>query len=129
MSAENDRVRLDVWLWRARFAKTRAAAARLIAEGGVRLVRGDASRAIDKPSQGLALGDVLLIRRSDVLAQIQVAAFGVRRGPAAEAHALYEELPSGLQERSLDEAAGAVHVSGQSHPSGPLRDGNPRERE
>lgn len=129
MNATAERVRLDVWLWRARFAKTRAAAARLVAEGGVRLVRGDASRAIDKPSQGLAVGDILLIRRSAALAQIRVAAFGVRRGPAAEARVLYEDLPSGLQERSLDEAAGAVHVSGQSQTSGPLRDGNPRERE
>jgi ribosome-associated heat shock protein Hsp15 len=113
---------MDVWLWRARFAKTRAAAARLIAEGGVRLVRGDASRAIDKPSQVLALGDVLLIRRSAALAQIRVAGFGARRGPPAEARALYEDLPTGLQERSLDEASGAVHVSAQSHPSEPLRE-------
>jgi ribosome-associated heat shock protein Hsp15 len=90
---KEDRQRLDVWLWRARFAKTRAVAARLIAEGGVRLVRGDASKVADKPSQALALGDVLLIRQNGALREIRVEAFGARRGPPAEARALYEILP------------------------------------
>src|SRR5262249_54624459 len=58
---DRDRVRIDVWLWRARFAKTRAAAARLVAEGGVRRIRDPHARRLDKPSVTLACGDVLVL--------------------------------------------------------------------
>ncbi len=54
-------MRIDIWLWRARLAKTRAAAARLVSEGGVRVIRQDgASRALDKPSAEIRPGDKVL---------------------------------------------------------------------
>lgn len=87
-----DRVRVDVWLWRARFVKTRAAASRLVSEGGVRVVRPDgASRALDKPSVEIGPGDKLLFRQRGALRSVAVTAIGVRRGPATEARTLYRD--------------------------------------
>ena len=87
------RVRIDVWLWRARFVKTRAAAGRLVSEGGVRLVRQDgASRALDKPSAEIGSGDKVLFPQDGIVRSVEVKAIGHRRGPPAEARSLYEEL-------------------------------------
>jgi ribosome-associated heat shock protein Hsp15 len=89
MSAE--RQRIDVWLHRARLAKTRGAASRLVSEGGVRLARDGQSRRIDKPSAELSVGDVLLLPRGDGLSIVEVRALPARRGPANEARSLYVE--------------------------------------
>ncbi|HYD71750.1 MAG TPA: S4 domain-containing protein [Candidatus Binatia bacterium] len=86
------RQRVDVWLHRARFAKTRGAAARLIAEGGVRVVRDGASRVLDKASAEIAVGDALLLPLRGALRTVRVEGLGERRGPAAEARQLYSEL-------------------------------------
>ena len=87
------RVRIDVWLWRARFTKTRAAAARLVAEGGVRVIRQDgASRSLDKPSAEIGPGDKLLLPHRDALRSVEVVGIGVRRGPPVEARTLYSDL-------------------------------------
>ncbi len=87
-----ERQRVDVWLFRARLAKTRGAAARLVTEGGVRLMRDGSSRQLDRPSAEVAPGDALTFRAGKLLRTIRVAALGARRGPAAEARALYEEI-------------------------------------
>jgi ribosome-associated heat shock protein Hsp15 len=92
MTAEPARQRIDVWLHRARFAKTRAAAARLVSEGGVRVVREGASRALDKASAEVAVGDALLLPHRGALRSVRVEGLGERRGPAAEARRLYSEL-------------------------------------
>lgn len=97
MKAE-ERQRVDVWLWRARFAKTRAAAARLVSEGGVRVVRAGAGRRLDKPSATVSPGDALVFSHDGVLRMIEIKELGTRRGPAAEARALYSDL-EGLQAR------------------------------
>lgn len=86
------RQRVDVWLLRARFAKTRAAAARLITEGGVRLEHNGQPRRIEKPSVELAPGDILVLPLRGALRAIRVEALPERRGPAAEARGLYSEL-------------------------------------
>ena len=86
------RQRIDVWLHRARFAKTRAAAARLVAEGGVRVVRDGASRVLDKASVEIAVGDALLLPRRGAVRTVLIEALGERRGPPAEARELYSEL-------------------------------------
>ena len=68
-----ERVRIDVWLWRARFAKTRAAAARLVSEGGVRVIRQDgASRALDKPSAEIGPGDKILFPERGAIRSVAV---------------------------------------------------------
>lgn len=89
------RQRIDLWLFRARFAKTRAAAARLIGEGGVRVVRNGASRVLDKPSADVTEGDVIVFPRRGAVMAVRVQRMATRRGPAAEAQALYTlETPS-----------------------------------
>ncbi len=91
MSAAS-RQRVDLWLFRARFAKTRAAASRLVSEGGVRLVHDGVGRRLEKPSVELSAGDTLLLHRRGKLVAVQVLALAERRGPASEARLLYSEL-------------------------------------
>ncbi|MGD9966275.1 MAG: S4 domain-containing protein [Hyphomonadaceae bacterium] len=88
----SERQRIDLWLFRARLAKTRAAAARLIAEGGVRLVHEGAPRRLEKPSTEIEPGDALMVPLRGKLLAIRIEALGARRGPAAEARTLYSEL-------------------------------------
>jgi ribosome-associated heat shock protein Hsp15 len=81
-----DRIRIDKWLWHARFFKTRPLAQHA-AESG--LVRLNGARVV-KSGHGVKLGDVLTVPQGrDVLA-VRVVAFGLRRGPAPEARLLYE---------------------------------------
>ena len=92
MTGEPARQRIDVWLHRARFAKTRAAAARLVSEGGVRVVRDGASRVLDRASTEVAVGDALLLPLRGTVRTVRIEGLGERRGPAAEARQLYSEL-------------------------------------
>jgi ribosome-associated heat shock protein Hsp15 len=86
--------RLDVWLWRARFFKSRGLAARFLEEGRVRLTRpgSDAVR-VDKPSRMVRPGDAVLFAIGGRLVAVQVESLGDRRGPSSEARALYCESP------------------------------------
>jgi ribosome-associated heat shock protein Hsp15 len=86
------RQRIDLWLFRARFAKTRAAAARLVAEGGVRIVHDGVPRRLEKPSVEVEIGDALMFPWRRELIAVRVEAIGARRGPPAEARLLYSEL-------------------------------------
>lgn len=82
------RQRADKWLWFARAAKTRALAAKLVSAGHVRLN----GRRMGDPGRGLLVGDVLTIALSRDVRVLKIAAFGERRGPAAQARLLYEDL-------------------------------------
>jgi ribosome-associated heat shock protein Hsp15 len=84
--------RADVWLWRARFFKTRALAARFLAEGRVRLTRGGVESRLDKASRTLHPGDELVFALGGRLVAVRMLAPGERRGPAPEARALYLPL-------------------------------------
>jgi ribosome-associated heat shock protein Hsp15 len=88
----SERQRIDIWLFRARFMKTRAAATRLVSEGGVRIVHDGLARRLEKPSVEVAPGDALLFSHGGKLVAIKVKALGDRRGPPSEARALYSEL-------------------------------------
>lgn len=81
--------RIDVWLWRARFAKTRALAARLVEGGAVRLTQNGVQTRLDKPSRSVHVGDRLVFALGGRLIDLTVAALGDRRGPAEEARGLY----------------------------------------
>lgn len=83
-------MRADVWLWRARLFKTRSGAARAIEAGAVRLFRNGASRVISKPAEPVGVGDGLVVSTPGGVAAMRVVGVGVRRGPPAEARALYE---------------------------------------
>ena len=87
-----DSGRADVWLWRARFCKTRSLAARLIEGGRVRLTRAGQETRLDKPARTVKPGDVLVFAIAGRLHVVRVEGLGVRRGPPAEARALYTPL-------------------------------------
>jgi len=84
--------RIDVWLWRARFFKTRSLAARIVEDGGVRLVRGESRAPVEKPSRAVRCGDVLMFAQGSRWLAVKDEAQGERRGPAPEARGLYSVL-------------------------------------
>ena len=91
----NDRAescRVDVWLWRARFVKTRGLAARIVAAGQVRLWRNGARLDLEKPGRALRPGDVLVVALGERPRALRIEALGQRRGPAPEARTLYRRL-------------------------------------
>jgi len=92
MSEGADDCRIDVWLWRTRFFKTRSLASRFIEGGRIRLTRLGAESRVDKASRALKAGDQLVFAIGGRLVAIRVLGFGERRGPPAEARALYAHL-------------------------------------
>ena len=86
--AGDDRVRLDKWLWAARFYKTRSLASEAIAGGKVQ-VNGDRA----KRARPLQVGDEVRVRQGPYEHLVVVRALSARRGPAAAAAELYEERP------------------------------------
>jgi ribosome-associated heat shock protein Hsp15 len=87
-------VRLDKWLWAARFFKTRSLATAEIDKGRVQ-VNGLAA----KPARDLKPGDLVEIRQGPVLRSVKVLALSHVRGPASVAQALYEETPESIARR------------------------------
>ncbi|MDA8233057.1 MAG: RNA-binding S4 domain-containing protein [Magnetospirillum sp.] len=81
-------LRIDKWLWFARFFKTRSLAQSVIAAGEVRLN----GQPVGKAAQSVCPGDELLFPTGRRWRRVRVAALGARRGPAVEAQGLYEEL-------------------------------------
>lgn len=90
--AGTETIRLDVWLWRARFFKTRGLAASHVSGKGVRLTRGDETRKTVKPGAALRIGDRVTFAKAGSIHTIEIVALGTRRGPAAEAAALYRRV-------------------------------------
>ena len=90
----DDGVRLDKWLWAARFYKTRSLAAQAIEAGRVH-VNGAAA----KPSRSLRPGDLVMLRQAPSHRTVQVLALSHVRGPAPVAQLLYAETAQSLQAR------------------------------
>ena len=88
MPGSEEAQRLDLFLWQARFCRSRALAADLAAGGRVRLN----ARPVAKPAQKVRPGDVLTFAQGPHLRTVRVRAPGARRGPPAEAAALYDDL-------------------------------------
>ena len=91
---ETPKVRLDKWLWAARFFKTRSLAATAIEAGKVE-VNGERA----KRARQLQAGDLVAIRIGPFVHHVNVLAVSERRGPAAQAAGLYAETPEGLKAR------------------------------
>ncbi|UXY17322.1 RNA-binding S4 domain-containing protein [Chitiniphilus purpureus] len=91
---DNDKVRLDKWLWAARFFKTRVLASGAI-EGGHVQVNDERP----KPARVLRLGDRLRIRTAHGEFEVTVAALSDRRGPAEQARLLYQETADSMARR------------------------------
>ena len=90
-----DGVRLDKWLWAARFYKTRSLAAEEITKGRVE-VNGQSA----KPARSLRIADTVSIRRDSVSRTVIVRNLSEVRGPAPVAQQLYEETPESIQARA-----------------------------
>lgn len=84
--------RVDVWLWRARFVKTRSLAAALVERGAVRLTHQGRQVRLDKPGRNVRPGDTLVFSLNERITAVRIEALGERRGPASEARALYSPL-------------------------------------
>lgn len=89
--ADATRMRLDVWLWRARFYKTRGLAAAAI-EAGLRIERDGQVRRVDKPATTVSLGDLLSLRAPRGNLVLRILRLPDRRGPPSEAGMCYEIL-------------------------------------
>src|SRR6059036_444382 len=89
-----ERVRVDKWLWAARFAKTRSAATDLVLAGHVK-VGGERV----KPAREVGLGETIEIRLGQVPRTVVVTGIADRRGSATVAATLYEETPESLEQR------------------------------
>lgn len=89
-----DKIRLDKWLWAARFYKTRSLAVDEIGKGRV-FVNDQAA----KPSREVAPGDRITIRKEDPALHVRVVAVSGVRGPAPVARLLYEETPESIAAR------------------------------
>jgi len=81
-------LRIDKWLWHARFLKSRGLAARLVSDGHLR-INGER---FTKPGKTVRAEDVLTFRLQDRIRIVRIVALGTRRGPAPEAQALYEDM-------------------------------------
>lgn len=83
-----DTIRLDKWLWQARFFKSRSLAAGIVTAGKVRVD----GTPVSKPARAVGPGDTLTFVKETDTKVIRILACGTRRGPAPEAQALYEDL-------------------------------------
>jgi len=112
----DDRVRLDRWLWAARFFKTRALAAAAVAGGKVQV---NGTRA--KPAKQLQVGDGVRVRVGPYEWLVTVRALSERRGPPKVAQTLYEESPEGRAARErlaeLHKIAPAPTYQGKGRPT------------
>lgn len=88
MNAPRPTIRLDKWLWHARFAKTRSLAARLVKGPGMRVNAAPVS----KPAFSVGPDDVLTFALGRRVVVVRIRDIGTRRGPAPEAQGLYEDL-------------------------------------
>lgn len=94
MTGEAGKLRIDKWLWAARFFKTRALAADAVEAGRALL---NAARV--KPAKTVAVGDRLDIRIGQYRFEVEVLALSAKRGPAPEAQKLYRESEAGRAQR------------------------------
>lgn len=88
MTPSPDRIRIDKWLWHARFYKTRALAQGAATSGRIR--RNDVR--VEKAGLEVKIGDILTLGRGRDIVVVRILACGIRRGPASKAQALYEVI-------------------------------------
>lgn len=108
--AELSQVRLDLWLWAARFFKTRALAKQAIAGGRIE-VNGQSV----KPAKAIRIGDQLRIQVGEIRYLVDVLALSDKRGPAPVARTLYAETQASIVAREA--AAQARRLVGRTAPA------------
>lgn len=115
-----DKLRIDKWLWAARFYKTRSLAVEEIDKGRVRINDQEV-----KPSREVKVGDTLALRQGPLIRTVVVRGISSQRGPAPVAQQLYEETAESL--------ANKIQAAEQRHlaidPAGSLEHGRPTKRD
>jgi ribosome-associated heat shock protein Hsp15 len=106
-------VRLDQWLWAARFFKTRALAKEAVEGGKIATATGPAS----KPARPVRVGDRLQIKRGDERFEIEVLALSSQRGPAPVAQGLYREDEASIARRAAEREQRRMEQAGMAHPA------------
>ena len=115
-----DKVRIDKWLWAARFYKTRSLAVEDIHKGRIEVNGQEA-----KPAREVRAGDTVAMRQSSLTRTVVVKECSDKRGPAPVAQQLYEETPESLKQRAL--AAEQRRMG--TEPALSLRDGRPNKHD
>ena len=113
-------MRLDKWLWAARFYKTRALATDEIGRGRVSV-----NAQVAKPSRDLRVGDLVVMRQGQLQRTVQVLGLSNLRGPAPVAQALYAETPDSVAARTR--AAEARRLAAE--PALSIEQGRPTKRD
>ncbi len=109
-----DKVRIDKWLWAARFFKTRSMAAQAVAGGKVHV-----NGARIKPARSVQPGDELRVRRGELEFVVIVLALSDKRRPAKEAQLLYDETESSVQQREEMRDRKRLEAAGRMY--GPMK--------
>lgn len=109
----NGRIRIDKWLWHARFFMSRTLAAKLALGGGLRINR----QPIRKAHQLVAPGDILTFPQGRLIRVIEILALGTRRGSAPEAQALYRDLAPPTREAAPETPVGPMREAGSGRPT------------
>ena len=106
-------LRADKWLWYARFFKTRSLASKMCNAGQLRI----GGTVVPKAHGKLKVGDVLTFPQGQHIRVVQVLALATRRGPAAEARALYDDLKPPEAANRLPPATQAARSRGAGRPT------------
>jgi ribosome-associated heat shock protein Hsp15 len=115
-----EKMRIDKWLWSARFYKTRTLAAEEIDKGRIQINGQDV-----KPARDVKAGDTLSIRQGPVLRTVFVKGLSMQRGAAPVAQLLYEETPESVTSRV--QAAEQRKLAGE--PADSIENGRPTKRD
>jgi ribosome-associated heat shock protein Hsp15 len=112
MTEQESQVRIDKWLWAARFFKTRSLAAKAVAGGKVYL---NDQRV--KAAKTVTVGDTITIRKGQLEFAITVLGLSAKRGPATVARTLYEESQESINKREQDRQERSLFYAGQKMPA------------
>jgi ribosome-associated heat shock protein Hsp15 len=113
MDASNEKIRLDKWLWAARFFKTRSMASQAVTGGRVHV---NDQRV--KPARTVQVGDELRITRNELIFVVKVLAVSGYRRPAVEARLLYAESPESIKVREEQSEIRRMTHTGFTAPAG-----------
>lgn len=119
--AEQEQVRIDKWLWAARFFKTRSLAAKAVSGGKVHL-----NKQRVKAAKGVKIGDCLTITRQHIEWVVDVMALAEKRGPASFAQTLYVERPESVQSR--EDSRDSRRFAAASHLQAPAQRPSKKDR-
>ena len=115
-----DKIRLDKWLWAARFYKTRSLAADEVGKGGVLV-----NEQLAKPAREVKVGDQIYIRQEQMERTVNVVALSNVRGPAVVAQTLYQETQESQDKRAAERERRRL----AKEPAMDYKQGRPTKRE